>query len=129
MEASERQTMKAKILIVDDEPYLVRLMEYALKAEGHEIITAGTGTDAIKKAETEKPDLLILDVMLPDLNGIEVAQYLRAKPEFVHLPIIMLSALAQVTDKIEGLKAGADEYLTKPVDLREMVRWRADERR
>ena len=121
MEASERQTMKAKILIVDDEPYLVRLMEYALKAEGHEIITAGAGTDAIKKAETEKPDLLILDVMLPDLNGIEVAQYLRAKPEFVHLPIIMLSALAQVTDKIEGLKAGADEYLTKPVDLREMV--------
>ncbi len=113
--------MKAKILIVDDEPYLVRLMEYALKAEGHEIITAGTGTDAIKKAETERPDILILDVMLPDLNGIEVAQHLRAKPEFVHMPIIMLSALAQVADKIEGLKAGADEYLTKPVDLREMV--------
>lgn len=121
MEASERQAMNAKILIVDDEPYLVRLMEYALKAEGYEILTAATGADAIRKAETERPDLVLLDVMLPDLNGIEVAQHLRSKPHFLHTPIIMLSALSQVTDKIEGLKAGADEYLTKPVDLREMV--------
>jgi len=113
--------MSAKILVVDDEPNVLRLIGYALQIEGYEIVTAETGAEALKKAETEGPDLVILDIMLPDLSGIEVCQQLRSKAGMIGLPIIMLSARTQVPDKISGLEAGADEYVTKPVDSDEMV--------
>jgi DNA-binding response OmpR family regulator len=113
--------MNAKILVVDDEPNVLRLIGYALQIEGYEIVTAETGVEALNKVETEGPDLVILDIMLPDLSGIEVCQQLRSKPETIDLPIIMLSARTQVPDRIKGLEAGADEYVTKPVDSDEMV--------
>jgi CheY-like chemotaxis protein/MinD-like ATPase involved in chromosome partitioning or flagellar assembly len=113
--------MSAKILVVDDEPNVLRLIGYALQIEGYEIVTAETGAEALKKVETEGPDLVILDIMLPDLSGIEVCQQLRNKARMIDLPIIMLSARTQVPDKIKGLEAGADEYVTKPVDSDEMV--------
>ena len=113
--------MSKKILIVDDEPNMLRLGEYALKQEGYEILTAENGATALKRIQTEHPDLAILDVMLPDVSGIEVCRQLRANPKTANLPIIMLSARGRVQDKISGLKAGADEYLTKPIDWNEMV--------
>jgi DNA-binding response OmpR family regulator len=113
--------MNTKILVVDDEPNVLRLIGYALQIEGYEIVTAETGVEALSKVETEGPDLVILDIMLPDLSGIEVCQQLRSKPETIDLPIIMLSARTQVPDRIKGLEAGADEYVTKPVDSDEMV--------
>jgi DNA-binding response OmpR family regulator len=113
--------MSTKILIVDDEPNLLRLIGYALQIEGYEIVTAECGAEGLSKVAEERPDLVVLDVMLPDMTGIEVCQQLRSTPEAAGLPIIMLSARAQSADKIRGLQVGADEYVTKPVDLGEMV--------
>ena len=113
--------MKVKILIVDDEPNILRLIGYSLEVAGYEIVTAKTGVEALKVVELEQPDLIVLDVMLPDMSGLDICQQLRKKPQTTDLPIIMLSARAQVADKVEGLKAGADEYVTKPVDAEEMT--------
>jgi DNA-binding response OmpR family regulator len=113
--------MTAKILIVDDEPTLLRLVGYALHKAGFEIVIAQQGEEALRKVQAEKPDLVILDVMLPGLSGIEICQRLRNQPQTAHLPILMLSARDQVKDKIEGLHAGADEYVTKPIDTDELA--------
>ncbi|MFQ5855972.1 MAG: response regulator [Anaerolineae bacterium] len=113
--------MSAKILIVDDEPTQLVLIGYALKAEGYEIVTAESGEEALDKVQTEHPDLVILDIMLPGKSGIEVCQELRTRPEMIDLPIIMLTVRKEVPDKIMGLEAGADEYVTKPVAVDEMV--------
>ncbi len=110
-----------RVLIVDDEPNLLRLVEYALQQEGYETLVATTGVEAIAAVEQHDPDLLILDVMMPDMTGLEVCQRIRANPATENMPIIILSARGQVSDKIEGLEAGADEYLAKPVLPEEMV--------
>jgi DNA-binding response OmpR family regulator len=113
--------MPAKILIVDDEPNVLRLIGYALQVEGYEIIVAKDGVEALTKVQMEQPDLVILDVMLPSLSGIDICQQLRSRSETTTLPIIMFSARVQVADKIEGFKAGADDYLTKPIAPDELV--------
>lgn len=113
--------MTAKILIVDDEPNLLRMMGYAMHKEGYEIVVAQTGAEALNKAASLHPDLVILDVMMPDMSGLEVCQHIRANPDLETTPIILLSARTQTDDKIAGLEAGADEYVTKPVALEEMV--------
>lgn len=113
--------MKEKILIVDDDPQLVQLIGYTLYAEGFQTIVAHSGEEALQLVERERPDLVILDVMMPGMSGIEVCDVLREDPETTNLPIIILSARTQVPHRIEGLKAGADEYLTKPISLKEMV--------
>jgi DNA-binding response OmpR family regulator len=110
--------MKAKILIVDDEPMLLRLVGYALHKEGYETVIAKQGEEALGKVKTERPDLVILDIMLPDMDGIEVCRRLRGRPETTTLPVMMLSARGQVPDKVMGLRAGADEYMTKPIQHR-----------
>jgi CheY-like chemotaxis protein len=110
-----------KILIVDDEPNLLRMLGFAFHKEGYEVVVAQTGFEALSKVDTETPDLLILDVMMPDMNGMEVCQQIRAMDAHKNLPIIMLSARSQVADKVEGLRSGADEYLTKPVEIEEML--------
>ena len=110
-----------KILVVDDDPNLRRLIGYALQVENYSVITAENGREALDKTQTEQPDLIILDVAMPDMDGLEVCQQLRTEPGTAHLPIIMLSARTQVSDKILGLQAGADEYLTKPVDMDELI--------
>jgi DNA-binding response OmpR family regulator len=108
--------MSKKILVVEDDPSALRLAEYALSQEGYQVITASDGLEGLKKARNEHPDLVILDVMLPGLDGYEVCQQLRHEPETAKLTILMLSAKAREIDQDTGLKMGADAYLAKPSD-------------
>jgi DNA-binding response OmpR family regulator len=112
---------KERILIVDDNESACRTLRLVFKKKGYEVETAGTGREAIEKVQGGSFDLVILDIMLPDIGGIEICQQLRSKPEMIDLPIIMLSGRTQVPDRIRGLRAGADEYVTKPVDLDELA--------
>ena len=108
--------MNRKILVVEDDPSALRLAGYALEQEGYQVITASDGLEGVRKARDEHPDLIILDIMLPGLDGYEVCQQLRKEPETAKLPILILSAKAREIDKDTGLKIGADDYLTKPAD-------------
>jgi len=113
--------MSARILIVDDEPNLLRLLEYALESEGFKVSTALDGHAAFQAMYAEPPDLVILDVMLPDMSGEDLCRQLRRNEITATVPIMMLSAKSQPSDKIRGLRAGADEYVTKPVQTGELV--------
>ena len=113
--------MAKKILVTDDDPGSLRLMAYALQHEGYEVVTATNGRDGLKKAFKEKPDLVILDVMLPGIDGFEVCHRLRAEPETARLPVLMLSAKVQETDRATGLRVGANDYLTKPWNRAELM--------
>lgn len=114
--------MASKILIVEDDPGARRLVGYTLEHEGYQVITASNGMEGLKKARDEKPDLIVLDVMLPGLDGFEVCHRLRADPQTAIIPVLMLSAKAQETDISTGRKVGADDYLPKPADPSEIVR-------
>lgn len=113
--------MGAKILIVDDDLESLKLIGMILQARGHEIIAAREGSQAVQKALNELPDLVILDVMMPGLDGYGVCERLRADPRTSTIPIIMFTAKSQLADKVAGLQAGADEYLTKPIHPRELI--------
>ena len=108
--------MPGKILIVEDDRPSARLVGYALEKEGYQIILASNGIEGLKKAMEEAPDLVVLDVMLPGLDGFEVCHRLKTRPGTTRLPILMLSAKAQESDLLAGEKVGADKYLVKPVD-------------
>jgi len=112
---------KAKILIVDDEPDVLQLVEYNLKAAGYDVITAMDGEEALKKAKALTPALIILDLMLPEVDGLEVCKLLRRDQSTAGIPIIMLTARAGEMDRVLGLELGADDYLTKPFSPRELV--------
>jgi CheY-like chemotaxis protein len=105
-----------RILIVDDNPTNVKVLATRLAAEGYEVITAGDGEVGLAAAREQTPDLILLDVMMPKLDGFEVCRRLRADPAFPFTPIIMVTAMADSRDVVAGLEAGGDEYLTKPVD-------------
>ena len=107
-----------KILLVDDEPAIVQALEYNLRREGFETASALTGPAALELFEKEKPDLVVLDVMLPGLSGTEICRILRRQSL---VPIIMLTARAEETDRVVGLELGADDYVTKPFSTRELV--------
>jgi len=109
-----------KILIVDDEFDTLRLVGLMLERQGYKIVAAENGHQALAAINQEIPDLILLDVMMPGMDGIEVARHLRAKPETEDVPIIMFTAKSQVEDKVTGLEAGADVYLTKPTQPREL---------
>ncbi len=109
-----------KILVVDDEPRAVTLLRNVLTPEGYNVLTAHSGAEAIEVATRDVPDVLLLDVMMPELNGYEVCARLRADPRLAHLPIIMLTALDDRDAKLEGLQAGADDFLSKPFDATEL---------
>ncbi len=109
---------KTKILIVEDEPTLLETLKYNLMRQGYEVVTAADGARALLTARTEKPDLVILDVMLPGLDGFEICRILRQE---ISLPILMLTARDEEVDKIVGLEVGADDYLTKPFSMRELL--------
>ena len=113
--------MAARVLIVEDDPPARRLVSFALEQEGYEVMTASNGLEGLKKAQEEEPDALVLDVMLPGLDGFEVCHKLRADTRTAKLPILMLSAKVQETDKTTGFKMGADDYLAKPADPLEIV--------
>ncbi len=110
--------MSAKILVVDDEPSIVKSIQYSLEKEGYQVTTASDGQAAVEAARREKPNLVILDVMLPSLDGYEVCRQIRAE---MPIPIIMLTAKGEEIDKVVGLEIGADEYVTKPFSLRELL--------
>ena len=113
--------MKARILVVDDEPDAIALIEFNLRQAGFEVITAEDGATALQKARTSAPDLMVLDVMLPELDGLEVCKLLRRDPATAGLPVIMLTAKAAEIDRVLGLEIGADDYVTKPFSPRELV--------
>ena len=104
-----------KILIADDEPDILEILQFNLHAEGYEIITAKNGDEAIEKAKKTEPDLIILDMMMPGKNGIEVCNLLRMMPAFKSTLIIFLTAMSDESTEIKGLETGADDYLTKPI--------------
>lgn len=111
--------MGKKVLIVDDEPSIVTLLEYNLKQAGFEVIAANDGEEGLQKAIVEQPDLIILDLMLPKMDGIEVCKQLRQQK--IMVPILMLTAKDDEFDKVLGLELGADDYMTKPFSPREVV--------
>lgn len=111
--------MQQRILVIEDEPDLLRGLEMNLKAEGYSVLTAVSGGAGLEQALEEKPDLVLLDVMLPGLNGFDVCRELRRKG--FEAPIIMLTAKAEEIDRVVGLEIGADDYITKPFGLRELL--------
>lgn len=110
-----------KILIVEDDPGVLRATSFILEKEGYQIITAQDGLEGLKKAREDNPDLLILDVMLPGIDGFEICHSLRSEPQTADMPILMFSAKGQESDKATGLKMGADDYITKPVDREVLI--------
>ena len=110
-----------KILIVDDEQDIVELLSYNLEREGFSTVKAYDGEAALGLVRSEKPDLMILDLMLPKMNGLDVCKAIRRNPETVNLPIIMLTAKGDEIDKIIGLEIGADDYVTKPFSVKELI--------
>jgi DNA-binding response OmpR family regulator len=113
--------MAEKILIVDDDVQTLRLVGLMLERQGYKILAASNGTQAIGMARSELPELILLDVMMPDVDGLSVARSLRKEPETTDIPILMFTAKAQVEDKIAGYEAGADDYLTKPIHPAELT--------
>jgi len=113
--------MDKKILIIEDDPATSRLVEYTLRHRGYEVITATNGLQGVQKAHSESPDLIILDIMLPGIDGFEICRRLRSEPATGKTAILMFSAKAQEIDKETGIIAGADDYLTKPAAPMEIV--------
>jgi two-component system phosphate regulon response regulator PhoB len=113
--------VRSKILIVDDEPEAVELVEFNLKQAGFTVVTAADGADALNKARATSPNLVVLDLMLPEINGLEVCKMLRRDVATAGVPIIMLTAKASEIDRVLGLELGADDYITKPFSPRELV--------
>jgi two-component system alkaline phosphatase synthesis response regulator PhoP len=112
---------KQRILVVDDDREVVRLMRAYLEQAGYEVLAAYDGETAIHTLRREKPDLVLLDLMLPDRDGYDITRLVRADTTLAHIPIIMLTARVEDTDKIIGLEIGADDYVTKPYNPREVV--------
>ncbi len=113
--------MSHRILVVDDDKAIVRLVQTYLEKEGLRVLTAFDGEDAMRVIRVERPDLIVLDLMLPKRDGIEVTRWLRADKDLAATPILMLTARVEDSDKIQGLELGADDYLTKPFNPREVV--------
>lgn len=110
-----------KVLVVDDEEHIVELIKFNLEGNGYEVVEAFDGFKAIELAENEKIDIIILDLMLPGIDGIEVCRKLRKESKTEKIPIIMLTAKSEETDKVLGLEIGADDYITKPFSVRELI--------
>lgn len=113
--------MSQRILVVDDDKQIVRLIQAYLEQAGYQVLTAGDGELALQIIRRDRPDLVVLDLMLPDKDGWEVTRRVRRDEHLAHLPIIMLTARVEDTDKIVGLEVGADDYITKPFNPREVV--------
>ncbi|MEF9933711.1 MAG: response regulator transcription factor [Clostridium sp.] len=110
-----------KILIVDDEMHIIELLKYNLESNGYKVITAQNGKEAIKIATEKVPDLILLDIMLPEMDGFDVCKHINRSKDTEHIPVIMLTAKGEELDKILGLEIGADDYITKPFSVRELI--------
>lgn len=113
--------LKPKILVVDDEPDALELIGFNLKAAGYDVITAEDGNSALRKARAQRPALVLLDLMIPEVDGLEVCKILRRDPETSAMPIIMVTAKAGEVDRVLGLELGANDYITKPFSPRELI--------
>ncbi len=116
-----RNAVGRKILLVDDEPVLVETIAYNLEQAGYQVVTAADGASALEAAQRETPDLIILDIMLPEMDGLEVCRQLRRESETATTPIMMLTAKGDEIDKVVGLEVGADDYVIKPFGRRELL--------
>ena len=112
---------KAKVLLVDDEPSIVKMVGKRLEVEGFEVLVAMDGQEGLKKAQTENPELIILDIMLPKLNGYEVCTMLKQDTRYQKIPVIMFTAKAQDKDEKLGLECGANVYMRKPFKAQELI--------
>jgi DNA-binding response OmpR family regulator len=112
---------QAKILVVDDTDTNIKLLRALLKGAGYEVVTATCGQEGLTAASAEQPDLILLDIMMPDLTGYEVCQRLRATPETRHTPIVFLTALHEMEDHVKGMDVGGDDVLTKPINKLELL--------
>src|SRR5262249_40816844 len=106
--------MPAKILVVDDTVHNVKMLVDLLTARGYATVTAASGPEALERVEAERPDLVLLDVMMPGMDGYEVCRRIRANPDYGILPVVMVTALDPTRERVKGLDAGADDFLTKP---------------
>ena len=113
--------MRSKILVVDDEPEAIELVEFNLKQAGFDVMAAADGAEALKKARAALPSLIVLDLMIPEVDGLEVCKMLRRDPATAMIPIVMVTAKAAEIDRVLGLELGADDYITKPFSPRELV--------
>jgi two-component system, OmpR family, alkaline phosphatase synthesis response regulator PhoP len=110
-----------KILVVDDERHIVRLIQVNLERAGYQVVTAFDGKEALRKVETDKPDIVVMDVMMPHMDGFEALKHLQANPATRNIPVIMLTAKAQDADVFRGWSAGVSAYLTKPFNPLELL--------
>ena len=108
--------MSARVLVVDDILANVKLLEAKLTAEYFDVVTALSGQEALDLIEVNHPDIVLLDIMMPGMDGFEVCRRIKANPASMHVPVVMVTALDQPSDRVEGLECGADDFLTKPVD-------------
>ena len=112
---------KGRVLVVDDEIYIVHILDFSLGMEGYEVVTALDGEAALEKIRTEKPDLIVLDIMMPKLDGYEVCKSIKSNAATQHIPVILLSAKGRNVDQKMGFDVGADDYITKPFSPRKLV--------
>lgn len=112
---------RKRVLVVDDEIYIVHILEFTLTMEGYEVLTAADGEEALRRIQDDSPDLVVLDIMMPKMDGYEVLRRLRADEEFRHLPVILLSAKGRPIDRETGLEIGADDYIVKPFSPRRLL--------
>ena len=112
---------KKKILIVDDEDDILHFLELVLREKGYEVATASGGHEALTKAQVDRPDLVLLDIMMPQMDGWEVLKLLRVDEETAHIPVAMLSARTEAKDRVQGLQEGAIDYICKPFSLQELL--------
>ena len=113
--------MARKILTCDDEKHIVRLIQVNLERQGYEVITAFNGLECLEKVKEDRPDLIVLDVMMPEMTGFEVLEKLKKDPETENIPVIMLTARAQDSDVLRGWQSGVECYLTKPFNPMELI--------
>ena len=113
--------MQPYILVMEDEDALATLLQYNLEKEGYDVVVAADGEEGLVQVDERQPDLVLLDWMLPKVSGIEVCRRLRGRPETRNLPIIMLTARGEESDRVRGLDTGADDYLTKPFSMVELI--------
>jgi DNA-binding response OmpR family regulator len=112
---------KKKILVVDDQVDLVKTIQFALELEQYKVLVSYNGEDALNQARKENPDLILLDIMLPKLDGYKVCRLLKFDEKYKHIPILMMTAKTQEKDKLIGKETGANEYITKPFDMDELM--------
>jgi DNA-binding response OmpR family regulator len=113
--------MKKKILIVDDEEDILHFLELVLKEKGYDVVTASGGQEALTRAQLERPHLVLLDIMMPQMDGWEVLKLLRVDEETADIPVAMLSARTEAKDRVQGLQEGAVDYICKPFSLQELL--------